>query len=143
MGHPVVLNNNVLLENSHFTLIIVIRRNVSTKCPSKIKQGTYKYNLLFFPFIAHLCFLKNATLIFLSKQDVQTFHLSPQEVFHTNSRKIDESYEVFFLEKLTFPQNRSIILLFDFTNKRMTTYFKLYVINVHYVQYFYLHTYNT
>ena len=172
MGHPVVLNDNVLLENSHFTLIIVIRRNVSTKCPSKIKQGlvcdfrdSQKYSyfralaslteeknfqvfylgtyMLIIPFLAHCVFSKCDPYISLQIgcPNLSSF---PLRKFLTISEKIDESYEFFFLEKLTFPQNRSIILLFDFTNKRMTTYLKLYVINVHNVsQYFYLYTIHT
>ena len=133
MGHPVVLNNNVLLENSHFTLIIVIRRNVLTKCPSKIKQGTYIHTCYFFHFLPICVFSKIRPLYFSPSRMSKPFIFPLKKFFIQILGKLMSHTNFFLLEKLTFPQNRSIILLFDFTNERMTTYLKLYVISVHYV----------
>ena len=109
MGHPVVLNNNVLLENSHFTLIIVIRRNVSTKCPSKIKPGTYIHTCYFFHFLPICVFSKIRPLYFSPSRMSKPFIFPLKKFFIQILGKL-MSHTNFFLEKLTFPQNRNIIL---------------------------------
>ena len=94
---------------------------------------SFRYIYANYSIFSPLCFLKMRPLYFSPNRMSKPFIFPPQEVFNNFWENWWVIRIFFLLEKLTFPQNRSIILLFDFTNKRMTTYLKLYVINLHYV----------